>query len=76
MMRLNQEQCRGKKIHANKKLQLLHVQLFGHFDLSLECNKGPKHLLLLLLVVVVVVRARSQVSGCNAAIRLIVHTVF
>jgi hypothetical protein len=31
---------------------------------------------LLLVVVVVVVRARSQGSGCTAAIRLIVHPVF
>jgi hypothetical protein len=28
------------------KLLLLHVQLIRLFDLSLECNKGPKHLLL------------------------------
>jgi hypothetical protein len=35
-----------------------------------------KSLLLLLVVVVVVITARSQGSGCTAAIRLIAHPVF
>jgi hypothetical protein len=46
MMRLKQVQCRGKKIQTKRKVLLLHVQLIRIFNLSLECNKGPKHLFL------------------------------
>jgi hypothetical protein len=46
MMRLEQVQCRRKKIQTKRKLLLLHVQLIRLFDLSLEYNKSPKRLLL------------------------------
>jgi hypothetical protein len=39
-------QCRGKKIQKKKSLLLLHIHLIRLFDLSLECSKGPKRLLL------------------------------
>jgi hypothetical protein len=42
---MKEVQGRGKKIHIKKKLLLVHVQLIRLFDLSLECNKGTKHLL-------------------------------